>query len=112
MSYSLQVTKQSLHESQRGLLAVFQRVRYGRLPRLRVRGGLPDLAGGVHAVQTVKVRGDNDAHPAAAAGDFALRAEVVEFFRLLEGLGEGEVTDVEIRDGLPFMFKVDRLMTA
>jgi hypothetical protein len=87
-------------------LEVFQRVRYGTIFRLPVRAGEPDL-GGLRWVRKVKVLGDNDAHPALRREDFPLRHEVVEFFRLLNRVGNGAVTDVEIRNGLPFCFDVE-----
>jgi hypothetical protein len=85
---------------------VFQRVRYGAVLRLPVRAGEPVL-GGLQWVRKVKVLGDNDAHPAIDREDFALRHEVVEFFRLLDRVGDGVVTNVEVRNGLPFCFEVE-----
>lgn len=97
--------KNDLSGEQRGLLALFQRIRYGRVERLLVRDGEPVLAG-VRWKRTVKVGGDNSPHPCAEADDFALRHEVAEFFRLLQELGDAELTDVEVRNGLPFTFAV------
>jgi hypothetical protein len=97
--------KQGLSRAQRDFLALLQRIRYGRVERLLVRGGEPVLAG-VRWKKTVKVGGDNAQHPFVDAADFALRREVVEFFRLLRELGDAELTDVEVRNGLPFTFAV------
>lgn len=99
------VTRRSLSPGQQALLALLQRIRFGRILRLRVRGGEPDLRG-VQFCRTVKVLGENRPHPAAEADDFRLRQEVAEFFRLLHDLGDAEVTDVEVRNGLPFTFEV------
>ena len=99
-------TLQLLAPEQQRLVRLFQRIRYGRIHRLRVRGGRPDLSAGVPWTRTVKVHGENAPHPCSQANDFALRREVVEFFRLLEELGEGEVTDVQVRDGFPFSYEL------
>jgi hypothetical protein len=96
--------KRSLSAARQRLLEVFQRVRYGFILRLSVRAGEPVL-GGLRWVRKVKVLGDNDAHPALGREDFALRHEVVEFFRLLDRVGDGAVTNVEVRNGLPFCFE-------
>jgi hypothetical protein len=100
-----------LPPEQQRLVRLFQKIRYGRIHRLRVRAGRPDLAAGVPWTRTVKVHGENAAHPCSQAPDFALRKEVVEFFRLLQELGDGEVTDVQIRDGFPFSYEVSGTYT-
>jgi hypothetical protein len=97
--------KNDLSSGQRELLALLQQIRYGRVERLLVRDGEPLLAG-ARWRRTVKVGGDNAPHPCTDAADFALRHEVAEFFRLLQQLGGAELTDVEVRNGLPFTFAV------
>jgi hypothetical protein len=67
---------------------------------------MPDLSAGVPWTRTVKVHGENAAHPCSQARDFALRREVMEFFRLLKELGDAEVTDIQVRDGFPFTFEL------
>jgi hypothetical protein len=98
-------SKQHLSPDQRALLQLLQQIRYGRIERLLVRDGEPVLAG-ARWKRTVKIGGDNAPHPCADADDFALRHEVAEFFRLLQQLGDAELTDVEVRNGLPFTFAV------
>jgi hypothetical protein len=97
--------KQDLSRNQRGLLALMQEIRYGRIERLLVRDGEPALVG-IRWKRTVKLGGDNAPHPCADTEDFALRREVVDFFRALHELGDAELTDIEIRNGLPFTFAV------
>lgn len=99
-------TKQDLTPEQRKLMLSFQRLRYGRIPVLRVEDGLPVLGGGLSCVRTVKVLGENAPHPAAQSEHFELRREVTDFFRMLAELGNGEVRDLEIRNGLPFSFEL------
>ena len=99
-------TKQGLAPEQQRLLTVFQHLRYGRIPVLRIEGGLPVLGSGLGCVRTVKVLGENAPHPAAQSEYFELRREVTDFFRMLAELGNGEVRDLEIRNGLPFSFEL------
>ncbi len=99
-------TRTSLSPSQRQFLSLLQEIRFGRVHRLAIRCGQPDLRDDVRWTRTVKVLGENCPHPCAGADDFHLRREVVEFFRLLSAIGEGEITDIEIRNGLPFTFEV------
>jgi hypothetical protein len=101
------MTKQSLSEEQQRLLQLLQRIRYGRILRLRVCDGQPVVDRAVVWTRTVKVRGDNTPHPNSRCEDFALRRDVVEFFQLLVELGDGEITNLEIRNGLPFTFEVN-----
>jgi hypothetical protein len=97
--------KLDLSHDQRRLVALLQEIRYGRIERLLVRDGEPVLSG-IRWKRTVKIGGDNAAHPCTDATDFALRREVVHFFRALTELGDAELTDIEIRNGLPFAFAV------
>jgi hypothetical protein len=97
--------KLELSHAQRELLTLLQTIRYGRIERLLVRDGEPVLSG-VRWKRTVKLGGDNAPHPCSDVTDFALRREVVEFFRALHELGDAELTDVEVRNGLPFTFAV------
>jgi hypothetical protein len=101
-----EATRRSLTPAQQDLLGLFQTIRYGRIHRLRVRSGQPDLDAGAPWTRTVKVLGENAPHPCNQAKDFTLRREVVQFFRLLHTLGDGEITDLQIRDGLPFSYEV------
>ena len=97
-------TKHSLSADQQRFVELLQRIRYGRIPRLQVRRGRPVLNADLFWRRNVKVLGENAPHPSLHSPDFPLRKEVVEFFRLLAALGDGEVADLEVRNGLPFCF--------
>ena len=100
-------TKQSLSRDQQRLIEVFQRVRYGRIQRLQIRNGQPVLGPDLRWIRMVKVLGANDPHPLVKAADFLLRQEAVSFFQLLESIGDGEIQNLEVRNGLPFTFEVE-----
>lgn len=99
-------TKKALTPARRDLLALFQRVNFGRVERLVVRSGQPVLDPAPEAVQLLKFPGDNDRRREADAGDFALKAEVVAFFAALDELGTGMLERVEVRHGLPITAEV------
>jgi hypothetical protein len=99
-------TKHSLSADQQRLVELLQRIRYGSIPRLQVRRGQPVMQPELLWRRNVKVLGENSPHPSLHSPDFPLRREVVEFFRLLVVLGDGEVVDLEVRNGLPFCFDV------
>jgi hypothetical protein len=102
-----ELTRQSLSEEQQQLLSLLQRIRYGRILQLRVCDGQPIIDRRMKWKRTVKVLGENAPHPCHDAEDFVLRREIVDFFRLLVELGDAEITDLEIRNGLPFTFEVN-----
>jgi hypothetical protein len=97
--------KQDLTRNQCGLLSLMQEIRYGRIDRLLVRDGEPAPTG-IRWRRTVKLGSDNTPHHCADAEDFALRREVIDFFRALRELDDAELTDIEVRNGLPFTFAV------
>jgi hypothetical protein len=97
--------KLDLSRDQRALVVLLQLIRYGRIERLLVRDGEPVMSG-VRWKKTVKLGSENAAHPYLDAKDFALRGEVVEFLRLLHQFWDAELTDIEVRNGLPFIFAV------
>src|SRR5207248_1576115 len=97
-------TKTGLTDAQRRFVGLCQHVRYGRVHSLTVRAGEPVLSPGPWLTRKVKVPGENGPHPASSNSDFALKDEVREFFRLLAVLGDGEILNVEVRNGLPVSF--------
>lgn len=100
-------TKLSLSDGQQKLVALLQSIRYGRVHHLTVRAGQPFLSGDLGWTRIVKVLGDNGPHPSIRQHEFCLRREVIEFFRLLTAVGDGEISNLEVRNGLPFSFEVD-----
>jgi hypothetical protein len=107
MSASINLpTKHSLSIEQQHFVELLQRIRYGSIPHLQIRGGQPVMNSNLLWRRNVKVLGENTPHPSLCSPDYRLRREVVEFFRLLAALGDGEVVDLQVRNGLPFSFDV------
>jgi len=98
--------KQNLSREQRLLLEQLQRIRYGCIHRLHIRGGQPFFSDGLVWTRLVKISGENKPHPARSLEDFSLKRELIELFRQFSVLGDGEITNLEVRDGLPISFEV------
>jgi hypothetical protein len=96
----------TLSADQQKFIELLQRIRYGFIPRLLVRAGQPVMNPELLWHRNVKALGDNSPHRSLHAPDFALRKEIVEFFRLLAALGDAEIVDLQVRNGLPFCFDV------
>jgi hypothetical protein len=99
-------TLQSLSADQQRLVLLFQRIRFGRVLRLAVIGGQP-VVRHVRWKRTVRVPGNNQPHSAAGRRDFPLKREIFDFFAELATLGDADVTDVEVWDGLPRSFSIE-----
>ena len=104
-------TKQQLSPAEQQLVELCQQIRFGRIPCLTVRGGQPVVEPGLTWTRTCKIPGQNGPHPARQATDFALKDQVMGLFWLLHEIGEGQILDLEIRDGLPCSFEVKEVLT-
>jgi len=97
------ITKSSLSTPQKRLLEIMQKMNFGRIERLSVRGGQPEFSSPPKLVRDVKFGApDNGARPELATSDFALKREHVELFENLRRLGDGIVESIEVKAGLPF----------
>ena len=98
--------KSGLSAGQRRLLELMQSIHFGRIRRLRVRGGEPDLSQPCQVMRTVKMAGQNGAHAASQLLDYELKREIVELFEQLTALGDGMVDTIEVKNGLPFSLEI------
>ncbi len=103
--------KSSLSPARRSLVELMQRVNFGRIEGLVIRGGEPVLEDlGTRVVLEVKFGGENGPRPeaaAAAAADFALKRQVVELFGHFDRLGDGRIEVLTVKHGLPFGMNVE-----
>lgn len=83
------------------LIRLMQRIRFGTIRGLPVRGGEPDLTQPVQIERQIKLGIGSGSGPATPESNFALKSKVVELIAILAGLGDGTVKEIEIRDGLP-----------
>jgi hypothetical protein len=98
--------KSALSAARRRLVELLQDVNFGRVERLEVRGGDPVFDPPPRVVREWKLGADNGPRPERAARDFALKAQVVELCGLLDRLGDGVVSVLEIKHGLPFRVEI------
>jgi hypothetical protein len=98
--------KSRLSPARRELVELLQEVNFGRVEGLAVRAGQPVFSPPPRVVREVKFGGDNGPRPERAAGDFELKAQVVDLFAALDRLGDGVVDLIEVKHGLPFKMEV------
>lgn len=98
--------KRQLTPQQQAFVKVMQHIRYGCIHRVPVKGGQPVVDSDLQWTRKIKVQGENTPHPKLESTDFALREPVIKFFALLEQLGDGELHNLEIRNGLPLHFEL------
>ena len=85
-----------------------QRLNFGKIENLEIRGGLPVFEPPPLIVKDVKIGGENSARPELEMEDFLLKAPVIEFFEHLNRLGNGKVAQIEIRYGQPFRLLIEQ----
>jgi hypothetical protein len=83
------------------LLRLFQSVNYGQIEDLEVRSGEPVFNPAPRVLIDVRLTSDEAPRPERELGDFALREEIVRLMDRLGEFGDGSVTLIEIRAGLP-----------
>ncbi len=99
-------TKASLPPARKRLLDLLQRINFGRLEGLLVRGGDPVLTPLPRVVREYKFAAENGPRPEAGLADFALKAQHRDLFRLLDEVGDGTIAVLTVKHGLPFQAEV------
>lgn len=95
-------TMQDLPTRCRRLVAAMQRLNFGVIESLPVRGGEPHLDPPVRLIREHKLGGENGPRPESSLEDFVLKAEVLELLAEIKRLGDGVIDRIEVRHGLPF----------
>ena len=103
-----QITKSVLSEPQSRLVELLQRLNFGRIEGLQVRGGEPVFEPASRVVQKLKIGGDNAPRPEASLEDFWLKRQTIEMLEAIANLGDGEVLTIEVKHGLPFAMEVEQ----
>ena len=102
-------TKSSLSRPKTKLIEWMQRINFGRIEGLVVRGGEPVFDPPPRVVREVKFGAENGPRPEVAKADFALKAQVRELLAQLEAMGDGVVRCIEVKHGLPFKMTVEEV---
>jgi hypothetical protein len=104
-------TLRELTEGQRRIVRLLQHIRYGRIHHLFIRNGQPVLDQQILWTRTIKVLGENGPHQAINLDEFTLCKEIRCFLQQLGTIGDGEVRNIEVRNGLPFSFELNESLT-
>ena len=94
--------KRSLSPARRELVGLLQRINFGRIEGLRVRGGEPVLDPMPNVTREHKFCGENGPRPEAGRADFKLKGQVADLMQLLDSIGDGVITVLTVKHGVPF----------
>ncbi len=97
--------KSSLSPAQAQLVECMQRLCYGRIEGLVIRNGQPVMDPPPSIVRNVRI-GWNGPRASANRGDYLLKARVRKFLASLEGMRNGTIRSLEVKDGLPFEMEI------
>ena len=100
-------TKSSLSASHRCLVELMQRLNFGRIEDLTIRGGEPVFDPAPRVIQKVKIGGENGPRTELACADFLLKKQMIELLDAISDLGEGTVRMIDVKHGLPFAVEVE-----
>ena len=89
------------------LVEQMQRINFGRIEHLPVRGGQPVWADQSRVIRKVKIGGENTPRVESDYGDFELKRQVIDLFDQLERIGDGLIHSLEIKHGLPFAMDIE-----
>lgn len=104
--------KRQLSDTKQRLVVLLQNLCFGTVHDLRIRDGEPAFTPPPKVIRRVKVGGQNTARPQAAAADFTLKQEWVDFFNHIEELRDGTILEIEVAHGLPLFFEVEQSISA
>lgn len=100
--------KRHLNDARQQLILLAQRLYFGTVHELQIRAGDPVFDPPPKVIRRVKLGGHNTARPQAAAADFALKQEWVEFFDYCDACENGTVLVIEVAHGLPLFFEIEQ----
>ena len=85
-----------------------QEIKFGRIERLAIRNGEPLLDPPPRIVREVKFGGENAPLLEKVSATFALKSQVIDLFRQLDGMTSGQIEVLEVKHGLPFRMLVEQ----
>ena len=101
------MTKATLHLAQRRTVQIIEKLGFGVIQGLHIRGGQPCYDPAPKIVQSIKLHSEAKRQPDFAPIDFKLKNEFIILFRRLSELPDCTVA-IEIRHNLPFRVIVER----
>jgi hypothetical protein len=106
-SFPSDVRASCLSADRRRLVALLQRVSFGNIERLVIRGGEPVFDPPPKVAREVKFAAGGGPREEPDCADFALKAQVVELFAHCERLRDGVIDLLVVKHGLPFQMIVE-----
>lgn len=101
-------SKSELSKPRRYLLELMQRINFGRIEGLVVRGGEPSFDPSPRIVREIKLGGEDTPRTQLVQSDFELKAQVVELLVYITQLGNGTIACVDVKHGLPFRLVIEQ----
>lgn len=103
-----QVHTSSLGQNPRRLIALIQRIGFGRIESLRVAGGQPVFDPPPRVIREVKLGTEPANQKQADPSDFTVKRAVVDLLAELASVGTATVA-IEVRHGLPARLIVEEV---
>lgn len=104
--------KSSLSAPQRRLVELMQRLNFGRIEDLIIRGGEPVFDPAPKVIQKVKIGGENGPRPEVACEDFLLKKQTIELLETITDRTEGRILAIDVKHGLPFAVEIELAASA
>jgi hypothetical protein len=104
-------SKSELSKPRRYLLELMQRINFGRIEGLVVRGGEPAFDSRARIIREIKLGGEHSPYHAMERADFELKAQVIELFEHITALGNGTIGCLDVKHGLPFRLVIEEADT-
>ena len=101
-------SKSGLSKERDCLLELMQRLDFGRIEGLVVRGGEPAVDSCARIIREIKLGGEHTPRTELQQGDFELKAQVVELFQCLSEIENGTIACVDVKHGLPFRLVIEQ----
>jgi hypothetical protein len=92
--------------ARRRLLELCQKVNFGRIELIPVRGGQPVLEPTPAVAKEVKFASENEPREDLKRQEFLRRRQVQDLFHQLDQLGDGVIEYLEVKHGTPFKMVV------
>ena len=84
-----------------------QRLNFGRIEDLIIRGGEPVFDPAPKVIQKVKIGGENGPRPEVTCEDFLLKKQTIELLETITDRREGKVLAIDVKHGLPFAVEIE-----
>ena len=100
-------TKSTLSPARARLVELMQRKNFCTFLDLSVSDGQPVLDPPPRLIREIKPGSENGPRPELRLGDYALKAQVVGMFDLMDAMGTGVIKTLEVKHGLPFRMTIE-----